>query len=86
MTADYGLRILAMFRLINRTAEIRLAAGREIHFGQRQGEALQVASSMFVSGYLNVRGSEAEATVALSMKVKTLVKVVLIFPLVKVKV
>lgn len=63
MTADYGLRILTMFRLINPTAEIRLAAGREIHFGERQGEALQVASSMFVSGYLNVRGSDAEATV-----------------------
>lgn len=65
MTADYGLRILTVFRLVNPGAEIRLAAGREIHFGKdnAQARALQVASSMFVSGYLNVRGSDAEATI-----------------------
>ncbi|MEQ9366892.1 MAG: biotin synthase BioB [Leptospirales bacterium] len=65
MTADYGLRILSVFRLVNPAAEIRLAAGREIHFGQddAQARALKVASSMFVSGYLNVRGSDAEATI-----------------------
>ena len=65
MTADYGLRILSVFRLANPAAEIRLAAGREIHFGKddAQVRALAVASSMFVSGYLNVRGSDAEATI-----------------------
>lgn len=65
MTADYGLRILSVFRLANPAAEIRLAAGREIHFAEdnAQALALAVASSMFVSGYLNVRGSDAEATI-----------------------
>lgn len=65
MTADYGLRILTMFRLTNPGAEIRLAAGREIHFAddRAQERALRVASSMFVSGYLNVVGSNAEATI-----------------------
>ena len=64
MTTDYGLRILTMFRLMNPAAEIRLAAGREIHFpgDEAQARALQAASSLFVSGYLNVRGSDAEAT------------------------
>lgn len=63
LTAEKCLRILAMYRLTNPDAEIRMAAGREIHLGDRQPEALRIANSLFVSGYLNVKGSNADETV-----------------------
>ena len=63
LTADYCLRVLAMFRLANPEAEVRMAAGREMHIGASQPRALLAANSLFVSGYLNVRGSDAATTV-----------------------
>ena len=63
LTPDYCLRALAMFRLTNPDAEIRMAAGRELHLKGLQGQALQAASSLFVSGYLNVQGSDAADTI-----------------------
>lgn len=65
MTPEKALRMLIMFRLTNPRAEIRMAAGREIHLGQLQGTALRVANSLFVNGYLNVRGSNAAETMEL---------------------
>ena len=68
LNADYCLRVLAMFRLANPEAEVRMAAGREVHLGESQPRALLAANSLFVSGYLNVRGSDAATTVAMIEK------------------
>lgn len=65
LTADDCLKILSVFRMINPSAEIRMAAGREIYLAERQRDGLRVANSLFVSGYLNVKGSSAEQTIRL---------------------
>ncbi|MCB1165018.1 MAG: biotin synthase BioB [Leptospiraceae bacterium] len=56
------LRILALFRIFNPSAEVRIAAGREHYLKERQGDALRIANSLFISGYLNVKGSDASST------------------------
>ena len=59
------LKILSIFRLINPSSELRMAAGREVYLADRQKDGLRVANSLFVSGYLNVKGSSAEQTIRL---------------------
>ncbi|GAB3229489.1 biotin synthase BioB [Glycomyces halotolerans] len=53
------LRILAMVRLANPAAEVRLAAGREVHLRHMQGLALQVVNSIFLGDYLTSEGQAA---------------------------
>lgn len=65
LTPEFCLRVLIVFRLVNPDSEIRLAAGREGHLRTLQAMALMVANSLFVDGYLNVKGSKMEATLAL---------------------
>jgi biotin synthase len=65
LTPEYCLRALVLFRLMNPRAEIRMAAGRELHIGALQARALEAANSLFVSGYLNVKGSDAAETYAM---------------------
>jgi biotin synthase len=65
LSADDCLKILSVFRMVNPAAEIRMAAGREVYLADRQAEGLHVANSLFVSGYLNVKGSSAEQTIRL---------------------
>ena len=55
------LRGLAMMRLTNPTAEIRIAGGREIHLGSLQPLGLYAANSMFVGDYLTTKGQLPEA-------------------------
>jgi biotin synthase len=55
------LRGLAMMRLVNPAAEIRIAGGREIHLGSLQPLGLYVANSMFVGDYLTTKGQLPEA-------------------------
>ncbi len=62
ITPDRALRILAMFRLANPSAEIRIAAGREGHLGAMEPLALYPANSLFVEGYLTTRGRPASDT------------------------
>ena len=50
------LCILALTRLMNPSSEVRLAAGRELYLADHMQEALLAANSLFVSGYLNVKG------------------------------
>lgn len=50
------LRILALFRLINPTKEIRIAGGREVNLRSLQSTALMVANSIFVGDYLITGG------------------------------
>jgi len=55
------LRGLALMRLANPTAEIRIAGGREIHLGSLQALGLYAANSMFVGDYLTTKGQLPEA-------------------------
>lgn len=62
LTPEYCLRVLCMFRLTNPSAEIRVAAGREYHFRSMEAMSLYPANSLFLDGYLNATGSNAERT------------------------
>jgi biotin synthase len=55
------LRGLAMMRLVNPAAEIRIAGGRELHLGSLQPLGLYAANSMFVGDYLTTKGQLPEA-------------------------
>jgi biotin synthase len=56
LTPRYCLKALALFRLANPRADLRAAAGREIHLGWLQPLALYAANSMFVGDYLTTQG------------------------------
>ena len=58
-------KIVAMFRCVHPTAEIRLAAGREHYLKHLQPMALMAANSLFMNGYLNIKGSDIHETIAL---------------------
>jgi biotin synthase len=55
------LRGLAMMRLVNPAAEIRIAGGREIHLGSLQALGFYPANSIFVGDYLTTKGQLPEA-------------------------
>ena len=57
LTPEYCLRVLCLFRFLNPTAEIRVAAGREGHLRSLEVMSLYVANSLFLEGYLNTKGS-----------------------------
>ena len=67
LDTDMCLRILCLLRLLNLKSEIRLAAGREYYLAQKewQVEALRVANSLFLSGYLNVQGNTISSDIAM---------------------
>jgi len=56
LTPGDCLRVLCMMRFVNPRAEVRMAAGREIHLRSLQAMALEPANSLFVEGYLLTRG------------------------------
>ncbi len=55
------LRALAMMRMVNPAAELRIAGGREIHLGSLQPLGLYAANSLFVGDYLTTKGQLPEA-------------------------
>lgn len=56
----FCLKVLAMFRLTNPKAELRIAGGREVNLRSMQSMGLYPANSMFVSDYLTTPGQKAE--------------------------
>ncbi|MEI8011249.1 MAG: biotin synthase BioB [Candidatus Omnitrophota bacterium] len=62
LSPEYCLRVLCLFRLMNPSAEIRMAAGREIHLRSLEPLGLYAANSLFLQGYLNARGAEDTRT------------------------
>ncbi len=62
LTPEYCLRVLCLYRFLNPTAEIRIAAGREHHLRDLQAFALYPANSLFLDGYLNAKGSSRKKT------------------------
>lgn len=61
LTPRYCLKVLAMFRFVNPTRELRIAGGREVHLGSMQCLGLYAANSIFVGDYLTTKGQAAEA-------------------------
>jgi len=62
LTPERALRVLAMMRLANPRAEVRVAAGREGHLRSLEALALWPANSLFVDGYLTTKGKSAVET------------------------
>lgn len=54
----YCLKVLALFRYLNPTKEIRIAGGREVNLGSLQPLGLYAANSIFVGDYLTTAGQE----------------------------
>ncbi len=65
LTPQHCLRILAAARFALPRAELRLAAGREIHLRTLQPLALHVASSLFLGDYLTAEGQDAADDLAM---------------------
>ncbi len=65
ITPQYALRVLSMFRLLNPKSELRMAAGREIHLRSMQVMGLYPASSLFMDGYLNTKGTNTLQTLTM---------------------
>jgi len=62
LTPQFILRVLCLFRFLNPTAEIRVAAGRELHLRSMEVMALYPANSLFLQGYLNAKGASNART------------------------
>jgi biotin synthase len=65
LTPSYCLKVLAMFRLVNPTRELRIAGGREIHLRSLQPLGLYAANSIFVGDYLTTKGQLPESDYAM---------------------
>jgi biotin synthase len=62
LNPEYCLRVLCLYRFLNPKAEIRIAAGREVHLRSMEVMALYPANSLFVEGYLNTKGESRRQT------------------------
>ncbi len=65
LTPQRCLRILAMVRFVCPDAEVRLAAGREIHLRTLQPLALHIVNSVFLGDYLTSEGQPGSADLAM---------------------
>ncbi|GAE26815.1 biotin synthase [Halalkalibacter wakoensis JCM 9140] len=54
----YCLKVLALFRFVNPTKEIRISGGREVNLRSLQPIGLYAANSIFVGDYLTTAGQE----------------------------
>lgn len=57
----YCLKVLALFRYMNPTKEIRISGGREVNLRSLQPLGLYAANSIFVGDYLTTFGQEKHA-------------------------
>jgi len=62
LSPERALRALALMRLVNPRAEVRVAGGREGHLRALGPLALWPANSLFVEGYLTTRGDAVAET------------------------
>ncbi|MCO7127414.1 biotin synthase BioB [Sporolactobacillus shoreicorticis] len=56
LTPNRCLKILALFRFINPTKEIRIAGGREVNLRSSQNLGLYIANLIFIGDYLTTEG------------------------------
>lgn len=62
LTPERCLKALALIRLVNPNAEVRISAGREGHLRTLGALALWPANSLFVEGYLTTQGDAVQDT------------------------
>jgi len=62
LTPEYCLRVLCLYRFINPKVELRMAAGREMHLRSLEVMGLFAADSLFLEGYLNMKGNDRKRT------------------------
>lgn len=62
LNAEYCLKVLCLARLMVPQADVRCAAGREIHIKEKQPLMLKIVNSIFASGYLTADGQNIEDT------------------------
>lgn len=62
LTPEYCLRVLCLYRFLNPKTELRVAAGREVQLRDMEVMCLYPANSIFINGYLNVKGSSRTKT------------------------
>jgi biotin synthase len=62
LTPTRCLRVLALMRLVNPGAEVRISAGREGQIRSLGALALWPANSLFIEGYLTTRGAGEQET------------------------
>ena len=67
LTPEFCLRVLCLFRFLNPKAEVRIAAGRELHLRSMEVMALYPANSLFLQGYLNAKGAGNAQTLRMIM-------------------
>ncbi|MBG9787956.1 biotin synthase BioB [Brevibacillus laterosporus] len=60
-TPRFCLKVIALFRFICPTKEVRIAGGRELNLGHLQPLALYAANSVFVGDYLTTAGQAIHA-------------------------
>ncbi len=58
LTPIYSLKVLALFRYMNPTKEIRVSGGREVNLRSLQVLSLFAANSIFIGDYLTTDGQE----------------------------
>src|SRR5699024_3197965 len=58
LTPMYCLKVLALFRFMNPTKEIRISGGREVNLRTLQPLRLYAANSIFIGDYLTTAGRE----------------------------
>lgn len=61
LTPLYCLKVLAMFRFMNPTKEIRISGGREVNLRSLQPLGLFAANSIFIGDYLTTDGQEGNS-------------------------
>lgn len=57
----YCLKVLALFRFMNPTKEIRISGGREVNLRSLQPFGLFAANSIFIGDYLTTGGQEGNS-------------------------
>lgn len=65
LTPEYCIKVLCLSRLLNPKADIRCAAGREIHIKDKQNLMFCAVNSIFASGYLTANGQNIDDTIKL---------------------
>lgn len=58
LTPSYCLKVLALFRFMNPSKEIRISGGREVNLRSLQVMGLYAANSIFVGDYLTTEGQQ----------------------------
>lgn len=65
LSPEFCLRVLCLFRFLNPSSEIRIAAGREVRLRSMEVMALYPANSLFLQGYLNAKGADNSKTLTM---------------------